>query len=282
MTLELAGLGWLPWRPALASSLILLVLAIALYRSPRTKPTGLLSFEVGLVLGLYAAWQFINAMTPFGVESAGDAGRWIAAFQEAIGLPSEAALQALVLSNDVLIQAADTYYTALHIPVFVITLIWVLVRHRPEWPFVRTTTALVTGFCLAISFRAVAPPRLIPDLGIVDTATENGRSVYAAIPGANQLSAMPSVHIAWAAAVALFIIVVARTRGRWLALLYPITTLWVVIVTGNHFILDGLVAIILLGVAAGLTLLFPSQRPSRMAPRATVADDPTTAPQPLP
>lgn len=272
MQLELAGLGWLPWRPAVAASLALFVLAIALRRVPRTRALAFLPFEVGLVLALYAAWQFIGTMTPYGVDSADDAGRWIAAFQDSIGLPSERSLQAMVLSNDALIHAADTYYTALHIPVFVVTLIWVLVRHRPDWPFVRTTTALVTGFCLLISFRAVAPPRLIPDLGIIDTATVNGRSVYAAIPGANQLSAMPSVHIAWAAAVALFIIVAARTRWRWLALLYPLATLWVVIVTGNHFILDGLVAIALLGVSAGIALCFPSQRPTRAAGLARAAD----------
>jgi hypothetical protein len=109
----------------------------------------------------------------------------------------------------------------------------------------------------------VAPPRLLPSLGIIDTAQLTGLSVYQAIPGANQYAAMPSVHCGWSAAVAFFIIVVARSPWRWLAVLYPLATLWVVVVTGNHFIIDGVVAYILLAAAAGITCLFPSQRPER-------------------
>jgi hypothetical protein len=75
---------------------------------------------------------------------------------------------------------------------------------------------------------------------------------------------MPSVHIAWASAVALIVVVSARTMWRWLALAYPIATMWVVVVTGNHFILDGVVAVVLLAMAAGITLLFRSQRPERL------------------
>jgi len=265
--MELAGIGWLPWRPALTIGLVAMVLAWGMRRSDRTRASASLTFEVGLVLTLYAAWQFIGSITPFGVDRAYDSGRWIATFQAAIGLPAEADLQSLVLPHDWAVQAADTYYTALHIPVFVITLLWVLLRHKPDWPFVRTTTVLLTGSCLMIQFWAVAPPRLIPDLGIVDTAMINGRSVYAAIPGANQFSAMPSVHMAWAVAVALFIIVVARNHWRWLALLYPASTMAVVVVTGNHFWMDGIVSMLLLGGSVAIALSLPSQRPSRLSHR---------------
>ncbi len=167
----------------------------------------------------------------------------------------------MVLGNDQLIYVADVYYTSLHIPVFVVTLLWVLLFRRESWAFARTTVVILTGMCLAIQFIPVAPPRLLPILGIVDTAKENGRSVYALVAGANEYAAMPSVHIAWAAAVALIIIVAARSPWRWLALLYPVATLWVVVVTGNHFIIDGVASVLLLGVAVGITMLFPSQRP---------------------
>jgi hypothetical protein len=36
-----------------------------------------------------------------------------------------------------------------------------------------------------------------------------------------------------------------------------------VVVTGNHFIVDGLVALILLAVAVAVTVSIPSQRPER-------------------
>ena len=64
--------------------------------------------------------------------------------------------------------------------------------------------------------------------------------------------------------MALIIIVAARSPWRWLALLYPIATLWVVVVTGNHFIIDGVASLVLLGIAVGITMLFPSQRPHQV------------------
>ena len=73
------------------------------------------------------------------------------------------------------------------------------------------------------------------------------------------------MHIAWASLVALLVMVSARTSWRWLVIACPLLTLWVVVVTGNHFILDGVVSVILLGAAVAVTLAFPSQRPERIS-----------------
>jgi len=263
--MELTGFGWLPWRYAVIAAVILLALMVAARSIPRLQPSARVLGEVALILGLYAAWQYAGSLSVGGFDQADDAGLFLASLVEWLRWPSEAALQEQVLGNEALVAAADSFYAGVHAPVFVITLVWVLVFHRRDWPFVRTTVVLTTAMCLLIQFKPVAPPRLLPQLGIVDTALENGRSVYAAIPGANQFSAMPSVHIAWAAAVALIVIVCARTPWRWLAVAYPLTTLWVVVVTGNHFLIDGVVAIALLGVAVAVTLGIPSQRPERLA-----------------
>jgi hypothetical protein len=262
--MDLAGVGWLPWRYAVVAAVILLVLMLVARSVPRLRSSARVLGEVALILGLYAAWQYAGSLSVGGFEEADDAGLFLASLQEWLRWPSEAALQAQVLGNDALVAAADSFYAGVHAPVFVITLVWVLALHRRDWPFVRTTVVLTTAMCLLIQFKPVAPPRLLPQLGIVDTALENGRSVYAAIPGANQFSAMPSVHIAWAAAVALIIIICARTPWRWLAVAYPLTTLWVVVVTGNHFLIDGVVAVALLGLSVAITLGFPSQRPERL------------------
>jgi hypothetical protein len=266
---DLPELGWLTWRQAVALGLVLIATSVVLevvrrrvgVPRPRLDSAAVVTREAALVLGLYAAWQYIAALSLGGLDRADAAGLWLADVEAMLGWPSEAALQQMVLGNDQLVYLADVYYTSLHIPVFVITLLWVLLFRRESWAFARTTVVLLTAMCLAIQFIPVAPPRLLPVLGIVDTAKENGRSVYALVAGANEYSAMPSVHIAWAAAVALIIIVAARSPWRWLALLYPIATLWVVVVTGNHFIIDGVASVALLGVAAGITMLFPSQRP---------------------
>ncbi len=264
-----AGLAWVPWYDALGLAAVLAVAALALAAHPRTRASVSTVREVALILALYGAWQFATTLRVGDRAGAEEAGAGLASVEAALHWPTEAALQAPVLAHSWLVAFADLYYAVAHVPVFVITLAWVLLRHRADWPFARTTTAIVTGLCLLVQLRPVAPPRLLPDLGVVDTALENGRSVYAALPGANELSAMPSLHIAWAATVALLIVVCARSPWRWIALAYPAVTLWVVVVTGNHFILDGVVAVALLGIAVGVTLAFPSQRPRRLV-RATV------------
>jgi hypothetical protein len=228
--------------------------------------------EAALVLALYSVWQYVGGINVGGLDQADAAGLWLADLESTLGWPTEAAIQQAVLGNTDLIRLADLYYSSLHIPVFVITLVWVLLFRRPYWAFSRTTVSILTGLCLLIQFKPVAPPRLLPQLEVIDTAALNGLSVYSLVPGANQYSAMPSVHIAWAAAVALLIVVATRTPWRWLALLYPLVTLWVVVVTGNHFIIDGVVSILLLAVSVGITVIFPSQRPPGFARTPAMAE----------
>ena len=94
------------------------------------------------------------------------------------------------------------------------------------------------------------PPRMLPAAGMVDTAIQYGQSVYGTQAGfdPDQLSAMPSVHVGWAILVAILVIGTATSRWRWLALGYPALTLLVVVVTANHFWLDGIVAAAILAL----------------------------------
>ena len=96
---------------------------------------------------------------------------------------------------------------------------------------------------------------------MIDTAVRYGQSVYAWHGGfdADEYSAMPSVHVGWALIVAIAVITVSRSRWRWLAAAYPVLTLLAVVVTANHFWLDGiaaalLVVLVLLAQRAGRRL----------------------------
>jgi hypothetical protein len=74
---------------------------------------------------------------------------------------------------------------------------------------------------------------------------------------------MPSVHVGWALIVALAVITVSRSRWRWLALVYPALTLLVVVVTANHFWLDGVAAAALVGLAVLVERMVTRARPRR-------------------
>jgi PAP2 superfamily protein len=130
-------------------------------------------------------------------------------------------------------------------------LLWVYIWHRRTYPQVRTTLVLFTAGALLIQLVPVAPPRMLPGDNMIDTAVQYGQSVYGSVAGfnADQLSAMPSVHVGWALLVALVVVQVSRSHWRWLVFSYPALTLLAVVVTANHFWLDGIAAAVLLALA---------------------------------
>jgi hypothetical protein len=85
--------------------------------------------------------------------------------------------------------------------------------------------------------------------GFIDTAAVHGQSVYGGT-AANELSAMPSVHVAWAVLVAWYTMRVGRGRWRYLGPAHAIVTVLVIVVTANHWWLDGVVAIAVLVASA--------------------------------
>jgi len=210
------------------------------------------AWEAGLLIGLYALWQFAGSFTVMNRAGGLARGQWIWHAERVLHLPSEAAVQRLFLPYPAIIQAFNLYYDILHFPMLIACLIWVYAWHRADYPRIRTIVALFTAASLAVQLIPVAPPRLLPGAGMVDTAFKYGQSVYTWNNGAlaaDQYSAMPSVHVGWALIVAIAVITVSRNRWRWLALAYPALTLLVVVVTANHFWLDGVAAAALVGLA---------------------------------
>lgn len=173
-------------------------------------------------------------------------------FERAIRLPDEQALQQWALSFDYVAKLSNLYYTTVHFPATVVLLVWLFVWHRHAYPRVRNELIALTAMGLVIHILyPLAPPRLASDLSMIDTMNVVGPSAYPAghVGIANQFAAMPSLHIGWAIVVALAVARVCTGPVRWLVWLHPIITTCVVVVTANHYWLDGIVAAVLLGIA---------------------------------
>ena len=222
--------------------------------APRARP---FVFEAALIILLYGLWQLVGSLAGNGDYTAVDRGRWIWDTERALWLPSEKTLQGWILPHPLIVQAANLYYATMHFTVLIIFLVWLFTRHRAQYGRWRTVLALLTAACLLIQFLPVAPPRMVPATGMVDTAMVYNQSVYGTIAGfqADQLSAMPSVHVGWAVLVAVAVCSVTRSRWRYLAVLHAALTVFVVVVTGNHFWADGIVACALLLAAFGIERL---------------------------
>jgi hypothetical protein len=207
--------------------------------------------EAAILLALFALWQLAGSYSLIGPDGALARAQWIWHAERVVHMPSETEIQRAFLGHPLLVQALNLYYASLHFVVLISCLVWVYARHRRHYPQVRITLVLFTAGALLIQFLPVAPPRMLPGDGMVDTAARYGQSVYGSVAGfnADQLSAMPSVHIGWALLVALVVVQVSGSRWRWLALGYPALTLLAVVVTANHFWLDGIAAALLLALA---------------------------------
>jgi hypothetical protein len=243
----------LSWPAAAISAACLTGAAVAGRgtRRPRLVAAAGFTQEAAVLLGLFALWQLAGRFGLMGTAGAMGRARWIWHAERVVHLPSETGTQRVFLTHPLVVEALNLYYAGLHFAVIIGCLIWVFAWHRPQYPPVRTTLVLFTAGALLIQFIPVAPPRMLPADGLVDTAAKYGQSVYGSVAGfnADQLSAMPSVHVGWALLVAVVIIQVSRSRWRWVALAYPAATLLAVVVTANHFWLDGIAAALVLALA---------------------------------
>ncbi|MGH3498050.1 MAG: phosphatase PAP2 family protein [Nocardioidaceae bacterium] len=207
--------------------------------------------ESAVVVGLYAAWQLVGTLARVNPDGALRRGQDLVAIEHWLHLPDERSLQAIVLPHTWLVQLANGYYAYGHFTGLIVFLAWMFLRHRDRYPDARTSLVLSTGLCFCCQLVAVAPPRLLPGGGYVDTAEVYGESVYgsATFGIADQLSAFPSVHVGWAALIGWYVWRVGGSRWRWLGPVHFVVTTLVVVVTANHYWLDGIAAIALLALA---------------------------------
>jgi hypothetical protein len=202
---------------------------------------------------LFIIWRIVGQVSLFHEAGAFGRGRGIWQLERTLHLPSEAAMQRAILPHVTFSRICNGYYEYAHAPLLALTLFWLLWRHRDQYPKWRNLVVAFTGLSLIVGLLPVAPPRLIPSFHMVDLADRYHQSVYSALGKGitDQLSSVPSVHVGWAVIVAAAIIMVGRSRWRWLAIAHPVITAYVVVVTANHYWFDGLAAIALLALIVG-------------------------------
>ncbi|HEX7354134.1 MAG TPA: phosphatase PAP2 family protein [Mycobacteriales bacterium] len=206
--------------------------------------------QVALLGLLFLLWRVVGRLALVHTQGAIGRAEWIDHAERALHLPSELAVQHAFLGHEAVLRAADAYYAYVHAPALAVALLWLLLRHRDRYARWCTVTVVFTAAALVVELLPVAPPRLLPAYGFVDTARRDGLSVYGATTHgfADQLSSMPSIHVGWALLVAAIVVAAGRSRWRWLVVLHPVVTVFVVTVTANHWWFDDLAAAALLAL----------------------------------
>lgn len=172
-----------------------------------------------------------------------DDAELLIALQKNLLLPRETTVQGWLLGSETLIQAANVYYVSVHFPATIAFLVYLWARRPAVYGWARTALVSTTmvALLLHVTF-PLAPPRMMP--GFVDTMEVYGPTAYGEGTESvtNQFAAMPSLHAAWAIVVGMVLFCVVRRRWRWVFLLHPAITVFVVVATANHYWLDVVVA----------------------------------------
>ncbi|MGX1762155.1 phosphatase PAP2 family protein [Streptomyces lydicus] len=246
---------------------------MARLRAPRTPR---LWFEILLIAVSYWTYSLIRNAVPEQKAKALRNADWIWQAEHSLGIAVEHTVNHAVNSVTWLIVTMNYYYATLHFIVTIGVLVWLYRRHPGRYAAARLALFATTGIALlGFYFYPLAPPRLMPDGGFIDTVVHHGTWGSLASGNlasmSNQYAAMPSMHIGWSLWCGLTIALLARHRwAKTLGLLYPATTLLVIVSTANHFWLDAMGGVLCLAFGFGVACVWYGAAPHRLARAAAL------------
>ncbi|MCX5523748.1 phosphatase PAP2 family protein [Streptomyces bobili] len=233
-----------------------------------TRPNLLL--ELLLIRVTYAAYQQVRLAATGGTISGGREraeahGREILDIERFLHLDIEHWANHAVVKVGWLRDFFDFYYTSFHF-VVPLSVLAVLYWRRPvDYRWARSSLGFATLLALVgFWLYPLAPPRLMPGLGIIDTVhgvQDFTQPDYGTLTSlTNQYAAMPSLHFGWSLWCGMAIAIVApKWWMKALGLLHPLFTVSAIVATGNHWVLDavGGAAVVLGGFGLAYVLQGP-------------------------
>ena len=151
-------------------------------------------------------------------------------------------LQSVFLDHRWVIDFANFMYMNSHFVVTTVFLVWLYLFRNSSFYFVRNMFMVAMGLAVVgYALLPTAPPRLYPEFTdtITDFAKVNHDSALVKL-FINPYAAIPSMHVAFSTMIGVTGVLISRhaiTKVLWAA--YPVLVFWVVVVTANHFWVDG-------------------------------------------
>ena len=223
---------------------------------------------VELLVIAWLCWIYdaITNLAPLRLHAAIDHGQGILSLERTLHLDPELTLDRWLASHHTLGLIVADYYDNAHFVVTLGLLGWLWWRRADIYRPLRNSLVLVNVLAFIVFWRfPVAPPRMLVSLGFSDVVANTHAfgswHTGALASQANQLAAMPSLHIAWA--VWCTLVVWQLSRRLWVravAVLYPFLTAFAVLATGNHYLLDIVGGLVVIAVARGLVWLAMHRR----------------------
>lgn len=268
--------------------------------SPRVRPwTRRLRYgwaiEAGLGVGLYLLFDELRSRAagagPDALRHALDLVHW----EHSLGLYQEHRVQRAFIAWPWFLTFWNFYYGTIHFVMPVVALVTLWRRDPRRYVVWRNILLLMLAIGLVLfALYPLMPPRLMPaHYGFTDTAAafynfgpQQRVVMVHDVPTAaslaafgNLFAAMPSFHAGWSMWSALALYPVVRRRWvRALVVAYPACTLFAIVVTANHWILDAVGGWAVLLVAwATVTAWERWRHPVREAEPADAVPEPVAA-----
>ncbi len=225
--------------------------------TPNSRARSRFGWPLGRELTILAfgfiAYLVVRILVKDEIDHAFANSKRVVNWEQTIGIFTEVDLQSSILGNDALIWILNRYYFFGHFLGAALLLSWLYLAKFQYYGRVRRVvfTSTVASLVIHVTF-PLAPPRRFPEFGFVDTLQTYGPQIYdsAAISNtANQIAAMPSLHVGWALIAAWAILRSTTGRWRWAGLVHPLIMTLAVVMTANHWWLDVVGAALLVYVA---------------------------------
>jgi len=242
--------------------------------------------EALVIVWLCWVYDAITNFAPLRLGAALSNAEGVLKLEHWLGIDPELSLDRWLAGHHTLGLVVSDYYDNAHFIVTLGLLGWLWWSRADLYRPLRNGLVLTNVIAFAVFWLyPVAPPRMLAHDGFSDVVASTHAfgswHTGALASAANQLAAMPSLHMAWAAWCT--VVVWRLSRSVWLrglAVLYPCMTAFAVLATGNHYVLDLLaglgtlvLAMLILAVmprkirapgVAHVTNLLRSRRPGRL------------------
>jgi len=231
---------------------------------------------------IYLAYDWLRDQTTGTSAAAYRHALQIVDAEKFLGLYHEYSIQQAFLHLDWFMAFWNIYYGTIHFVMPLVALVWLYRKAPARYVRWRNTIVLMLAISVVVFWAyPLMPPRLMPDrFGFVDAAAQffnfgpqvrvhfgaNGQPTAAAISTyGNLFAAMPSLHVGWSTWSVLAIWpLLRRTWAKVLFALYPVSILFCIVVTANHWILDAVGGWVVLGLgylgAVGIDQLLARRR----------------------
>jgi PAP2 superfamily len=218
---------------------------------------------IGWLLWLYDA---TTNLAPLRLSTALGNARGLLHLERVLHIAPELSLDRWLAGHHTLALILSDYYDNAHFVVTLSLLGYLWWRRADIYRPLRNSLVLVNVIGFVVFWRfPVAPPRMLD--GFTDVVANTGAfgswHSGSLAAHANQVAAMPSLHMAWAGWCTVALWRISRRRSlRALAVVYPCLTAFAVLATGNHFVLDIVAGLLVLAISVWI-----GDAPSRLVPQ---------------